>query len=128
MNTSPLLIIEFTLDSLKDVAAGSVFHDMLKSSYTQKPDNVRFTTTSSHIPFLISMSQLHYVHIPFDNDIDELNIKREDLVRQIKSARYFRRFTRVLIFVNSHSNEQGLIYHASDGATDFDEVSYCITS
>lgn len=83
---------------------------------------------SSHVTFLISMPQLRYVHIPFDNDVDELNIKREDLVRQIKFARYFRRFTRVLVFVNSHSNEQGLIYHSSDGATDFDEVSYSIVS
>lgn len=42
VNTSPLLILEFTLASLKGVAAGTVFHEVLKSLYVHKPDKVRY--------------------------------------------------------------------------------------
>lgn len=66
------------------------------------------------------------MHITFDNENTDLEEKREKVLSEVNSDISYRRFKRVLLFINSHTNPEGLIYHTVHGATDFDEVSSMI--
>lgn len=68
------------------------------------------------------------MHIPFDSDDDDLNVKRDAIIKGIHSEPRFGQFKRVLVFVNSHTNEEGLINHAINGAIDFEIVRLIIVS
>lgn len=62
------------------------------------------------------------MRILFDNNGDDLETKREEVLSKIKEDDVYRQFKRVVIFVTTHTNMDGLIYHTVDGAVDFDQV------
>lgn len=124
VNTSPLLILDFSLSSLNNLSIGVVFHAQLKLSYLERADDVCvFTFTPCRLDLYVP--QLCYLSIPFDSEDVDLEAKRADILRRLSDGNGYHRYRRVLLIVNSHTNTEGLIYHTVNGATDFGEVSRC---